>query len=291
MQYSCSRKHERTTNYSSMMVRVVSEFRDDAFLGSLEELDDVTDFGAVGHLIFDLVHRIEDACLSVEHESIGIGDVLDDLFIDAVRGAHRLVHPTVCDGHASGDDVGRDVLREGGARLYHSAFANACSCVGDDARREDGPVVYLTFAGDLGAIAKDAPVAHFDVVRDVHALHQEVVVADDGLSAGMRSAVDHHVLSYDVVMADDTLRSFASEVEVLWQRTDDGTLVNLVMAAHTGAVEDADEGEDDASLANLHVAFDIDEGENLAVVAYFRPGVDFGFLTNITHVYYELRMN
>ena len=92
-------------------------------------------------------------------------------------------------------------------------------------------------------------------------------------------------------MANDALRLFAFEIEVLGQSSDDRPLVNLVMTAHARAVQDGDEGEDDAPIANLHIAFYIDEREYLTVFADFRSGVDFGFWTNIAHcfeLFYEL---
>jgi hypothetical protein len=48
------------------------------------------------------------------------------------------------------------------------------------------------------------------------------------------------------------------------------------MGTHAGTVEDADEGEDDAVVAYLHVVLDIDEGEYLAVVANAGLGADVG---------------
>jgi hypothetical protein len=59
--------------------------------------------------------------------------------------------------------------------------------------------------------------------------------------------------------------------------------VYLVVVTHARAVADADEGEDDAVVANHHVAFDIGEGEYLTVFADFRSGVDLGFGTYFAH--------
>jgi hypothetical protein len=56
--------------------------------------------------------------------------------------------------------------------------------------------------------------------------------------------------------------------------------MDLVVTTNTRAVKDADERHDDAVIANLHVVFNIHEGEYLTVVADFRLGADFGFWTN-----------
>ena len=112
------------------------------------------------------------------------------------------------------------------------------------------------------------------------ALHEEVVVADDGLATVVGGTVDDYILADDVVVADDAFRLLATEAEVLGQGGDDGSLVNLVVSAHSCSVKDADEGEDDAVVANHHVVFDIYEGEYLAIVADSGLWADFGFRTD-----------
>lgn len=74
------------------------------------------------------------------------------------------------------------------------------------------------------------------------------------------------------------------EVEVLRQGCDDGALVDLVVVADTGAVADADEGEDDAVVTNLHIVLDIYEGEYLTVVADLGLWRYLGFWTYFIHI-------
>ena len=93
----------------------------------------------------------------------------------------------------------------------------------------------------------------------------------------MGGTVDDDVLTDDVAVTDDTLRLLATKLEVLRQGTDDGTLMNLVALTHACTVTDADEGEDDAAIAYLHVVLDIHEGEYLTVVANFRLRRYFSF--------------
>ena len=204
------------------------------------------------------------------------------LLADAVVRQHGGIDAAILHGVAAHDDVRRHVLGEGGAGLYHGALSHPDARIGDDAGGEDGPVENQAVACYLRAVAEDAVVANLGVVRHVHALHEEVVVAYHGLSAGVCGAVDDHILTDDVVVADDELTLLPPEIEVLRQCSDDGALVNLVALAHTGAVEDAGEGEDNTSVANLHVALYIDKGENLAVVADFCFRVDFCSWTDIT---------
>ena len=70
------------------------------------------------------------------------------------------------------------------------------------------------------------------------AFHEEVSIANDGLTTRVSSTIDDHILADDVVVAYDALRLFTFEVEVLRQSSDDRPLVNLVMTAHARTIED-----------------------------------------------------
>ena len=76
----------------------------------LEEFDDGLDLRAVGHLILDLVDHIEDTRLSVEQQSIGIGNVLLHLLVDAGIVHHRGVRAAVLHRFATCHDERGDVL-------------------------------------------------------------------------------------------------------------------------------------------------------------------------------------
>ena len=86
----------------------------------------------------------------------------------------------------------------------------------------------------------------------------------------MGSTVNDHILTDNVTIANDALRLLSTELEVLWQSADDSTLVHLIILTHARTSTDADEGEDNAAVANLHVVFDVGEREYLYVVADFR---------------------
>jgi hypothetical protein len=59
--------------------------------------------------------------------------------------------------------------------------------------------------------------------------------------------------------------------------------MHLIVAAHTCAVTDADEREDDTVVAYHHVILDIDEREYLTVVADSRLWTYLGSWGNIVH--------
>ena len=97
---------------------------DDAELGSLEELDDVSDLGAVGHLVDNLVDGVEERRTAVEDQTVSVGNVLQNLFIDSMLAAYGKVD-TAVGVLLRGHDVGGYVAREGRAGLHHRATADA----------------------------------------------------------------------------------------------------------------------------------------------------------------------
>ena len=71
---------------------------DDAELGSLEELDDVSDLGAVGHLVDNLVDGVEERRTAVEDQTVSVGNVLQNLFIDSMLAAYGNIRTVVSFG-------------------------------------------------------------------------------------------------------------------------------------------------------------------------------------------------
>ena len=205
----------------------------DASFGVLEELDDGLYLGAIGHLILDLVDDIEDACLSVEQQTVGVGNVLLHLLVDTGLAHHRVVGTSVFEGLTACDDKGRDVLREGGSGLYEGQTAHAGVGILDGGAGEDRTIVDLAVARNLHTITEYTVVAHDGIMADMRAFEQEVVVADLRHTVAVGSAVDDHILTDDIVVANLHIRFLATEVEVLWQGGDDGALVDLVVLANT----------------------------------------------------------
>ena len=72
---------------------------------------------------------------------------------------------------------------------------------------------------------------------DVHALHQQVVVAHDGAVFGRCAAVDGDVLAYGVVIANFGCGLFAAELEVLRYGADDRAREYYVMVSQTCAAQ------------------------------------------------------
>ena len=126
-----------------------------------KEVDDGLDFRAVGHLILDLIDHIKDAGLSMEEQTVGIGDMLLHLLVDAGNSHHRDVRTTIGHRVATGNDKRGHIVREGTTSLNQGETAGTGVGILDGTRREDDTIADLTVAGNLSAIAKHAVVAPF----------------------------------------------------------------------------------------------------------------------------------
>ena len=180
---------------------------------------------------------------------------------------------------AGSNNIRWNVLREGSTSLNHRTHANTCLGILNDTTGEDDMVLNDAVARNLRTIAKDAAVAHLRIMRDVGTLHQHVLVTQNGLATSMRGTVDDDILTDDVAITNDTLRLLATELEVLWQSTDNSALMYLIFLTHARARADADKWEDDTAVAYLYIVFDIGEGEYLYVVADFSLWRHFGLWT------------
>lgn len=262
------------------------QFTDNALVSVADKLNNVANLGRIGHLFVYLYAGIEHGSLSVEHESIGVCDVLDNLFVYFHLSANRGIYTFVSHRTATCYNVRWNVARKRCACLHHGSCSDTCLCLLNDARRENYMVGNLAIASYLRTVAEYAAVAHLRVVADVHAFHKEIVRPDDGLATTMGSTVDNNILSDDVVVADNTLAFFANEVEILWQCTNNAALVYLVSVAYSAAIQYADEWKHYTVVANYYIVFDVNEWKYFAAVAYLRFRRNLGFWTNLTtHTY------
>ena len=193
----------------------------------LEEGDDGLDLGAVGYLILDLIDHIKHTSLSMEEQTVGIGDVLLHLLVDA-RKLHHLGHRIT-----TGDDKRGHVVREGTTCLNQRESTSTRIGILDGTRREDDTIADLTVAGNFSAIAKHTVVAHYGVVADMGAFEQEVIVADYRATILIRATVDDHILTDHIIITDLRVGFGTTVVEVLRQGCNHRALVDLVVVADT----------------------------------------------------------
>ena len=73
-----------------------------------DKLDDVTDKITVWHLFLYLLHDIKDGCLTMEQQTIGIGNMLQRFLVDTMLTTYLHVHATIL--HFLSNDIRRDIL-------------------------------------------------------------------------------------------------------------------------------------------------------------------------------------
>ena len=106
------------------MAGIITLLTHDTSFGVFEEAYDVLDLWPVGHLILNLVDHIEHARLSMEEQTIGIGDVLLYLLVDLGILHHRGVDTTIDHGVTTSNHVGRHIVREGTTCLNQREVAS-----------------------------------------------------------------------------------------------------------------------------------------------------------------------
>ena len=188
---------------------------------------------------------------------------------------HNGVDTVVGGGVAAEDDVGGYVLSYTASALDEREAAHANVLLHHYAVALDGVVVQFAFAGDATADAHNAFVMNVNVMADVNAVHDEVLISNPGGFVGIGAAGNHHVLADVVVVAYHYVGGLSLNiVEILGSGTDNSILVNGVAAAQGGSFENGGMGLDDAVVANHRVSFDVGEGAYLYIVSQLSLGVN-----------------
>ena len=219
----------------------------------------------------------------MEEQTIGIGDVTLDLLVDTGIVEHGSVGTAVLHRITAGNDIRGHIVREGRSGLDQREVSGTGIGILDGTRGEDDTIADLAVAGNLRAIAKHTVGAYHGVMADVSTFEQEVMAADLRHAVAVGTTVDDDILSDDIVITNFHIRLGTPEAEVLRQGCDDRTLMNLVVVADARAAADADKGEDNAIVTDLHVVLDIHEWKYLTVVADLRLRRNFGFGTYFVH--------
>ena len=79
---------------------------------------------------------------------------------------------------------GRNILAKAAATLYHHITANLAELMAENGRTNDGIVVNYNLTSEFCSVADDNVTAENAVVSNVHALHEQVVVAHNCCAFG-----------------------------------------------------------------------------------------------------------
>ena len=104
---------------SYMFLKGKLNLRYDSYLGRREELDNAAHGITVGHLLLYLVYCVYYGGLSVEHQTVGIGNVTNDLFGEARRPEQRFIDTAVLHWVVGGYDKRRYIAAYAHTTRYH----------------------------------------------------------------------------------------------------------------------------------------------------------------------------
>lgn len=249
----------------------------DTILRALDEIENVLNFLAHGDLLGNFEYGILQTEVACVDDAIGIGDVAEHTFGFAFMLEHDGVHTMVGGGVSSENDVGRHVFLYATSTLNEREASHANVLLNYHAIALYGAVVKLALASDASADSYYTMVEYVYVVADMHAVHDEILVADGCGLVGVGATSYHNVLADAVVVAYDHLCGLPFYVmEVLWGSSNDGVLENDVSRPHCRSFKDACVGLDNAVVANYHVLLNVGEG------AYFNVLTKFCFWVNVS---------
>ena len=147
---------------------------------------------------------------------------------------------------------------------------------------ENSKVLHLDMAGERRIVGHDHAVADLTVMGDMHARHEEAVIADSRGAAAMGGAGMHGDMLADlVVAADDQIRLLAPIFQILGPMAEAGEGKDAAAFAERRPSGDHHMGFQPAAASDAHPGVDLAERADMDVVQFRfrvddRRGVDFG---------------
>ena len=146
------------------MKTILRRHSDDTKLRTLKELDNGAYFLTVGHLFLYLSNGIMRTGLAMEHQSIGICDMGDDILSRSRRLKQLDVQSAVSHRVVCGYDKRRHVLGDTHTRGDERTTAYSHSRIDDYRRGEHDTTGYHAVASHLCTITKCAIVTYLEVI-------------------------------------------------------------------------------------------------------------------------------
>lgn len=240
----------------------------DTSLGGFHEIYDVLYFFRDFQRALYLSYALLTYALGIE-QPIGFVDEFYELIGETMTAKANDVHARISYGFLAGNDVGRDILRETAAALYHHVAAHTAELVGEHFGGDYGIVGYFHFTAELCRVADDEVGTEHTVVCHMHILHEQVVAAHLCGTLGSRAPGDGYVLTNGIVVANLAQRILALELQVLGFGGYACAGEDLVAVAQACAVVDGYAVLEDIVRANDCISVDIAERANDIIVAEF----------------------
>ena len=173
------------------------------------------------HLRLYLGERLGSIQTAVIDDAVHLLDGMNLLGGESAAVETDRVDAAIGDRLAGCDSERRYILVDLRAALYHHVAADMAELMNKRTATDDGEIVHLHLAGELGTVRHDDMVMQDAVMRHVAVSHDEVIIADDGLALAECTAVNGNELTQDVIVADEGPGLFAVELQILRDSSDD----------------------------------------------------------------------
>ena len=247
---------------------MVSSLSDEASVAIANEIEDVFYLRTHGDLLFYTGKQLVQFACSLQDDLVSHVYVVDEVAVEPSATKPDVVQSAESSRLASHKTEGQDVLRETRSAAHHRITAHATELVHQHIGTQNGKVVDGYLASQLCAIANDDAIANDGVVSDMHAFHQQVIIAYNSTPLGSRATVDGYILTNLVVVAYFCRAFLSTELEVLWNGTDDGTREEDIAVADTSAIKHGYAVHKSVIVAYDNSLINIAEGTYLAILTY-----------------------
>lgn len=208
-------------------------------IGLTDKVKDDLNLLAHRNLLGNLDHCVLQTEVGRVDETIRIGDVTEHPVRLVAMLEHKGIDTMVRGRISSENDVGRHVALHTTSTLNERIATDTYALLQHHATTLDGIVVKFAVAGDTYTDTYDTMAVNLDVMADVYAVHQVVVITDDRSMVGKSTSRNDHIFTDMVVISDnDACRVSLDIVEILRMRANDGILMNDITIAHRRTFQD-----------------------------------------------------
>ena len=159
-----------------------------------------------------------------------------------------------------------DIQTQAGHPLHHGVIADADELVKHTGSTDDAAVAENHMSGHQNVVGQNIVAAHHDIMPKVHAGHDEIVVANDGVGICHRGAMNGHVFAQAVVFTEDhTGVGLRVEAQILGIGTDHAAPADLAARADGAVTADQHVAVDDDIVADGGGTVDDGEGPDFHV--------------------------
>ena len=244
----------------------------------MDELDEVLDLGESSDLVlFHLLHRFLQSEVGTEDDAVGLFEGLhrglgEVEALEAYGIESEQSRPT-----SRGKHVRWNIQSDAGHAADEGMGANSTELVNRREASDDRVILNHDMASQRRRIGEDDLVSNLTIMGHMGIGHEEVSMANHGLSATRCcSSIQGHKFPDDVVIAHQKKRLFSLVGKGLRRFPNGGKLEDLTLLAHLGSFPDDDMGANPGSWADRDSLLDEGIGANFNLVADVGLGIDDG---------------